>query len=313
MVSAGSDVNIFKALADETRLRILRLLCLEELNVWELGNILGLAQPTISRHLAILRNSELVVDRRDGTRVFYRARELENRLSCVADYLEFLSSQDHPDISRLEECLKQRAAGTRLFADSKAAEWDELAQSFQQQPAQLYMLAGLGPKKLTIADLGTGTGLLLPFLAEFGKHVYAVDQSPAMLRRARLRCSRNELDNVSFIQAPLEQLENQLPSCDALVLHFVLHQIARPSALMRILLNLLKPHGRIAIVDRSKHDNEEISRKYGSVWHGFERGQLEEWCKETGLNLITWHSLGGDGNSEDNLPVFVAVAQAAEN
>ncbi len=313
MSKSRSDVNLFKALADETRLRILRLLELEELNVWELGVILELPQPTISRHLAILRNNALVADRRDGARVFYRTREPDSPFAGFKEYLASLSGDNHPDLARLEECLKQRAASTRMFADRKAAEWDELAKTLQQQPAQLFTLAGLSPQDLTVADLGTGTGLMLPFLAEFAKQVYAVDQSSAMLRRARLRCSRNRLENVSFVHSRLEELDRRrLPPCDGLLLHFVLHQVARPGNLLRSLKRFLRPRGRLAIVDRQKHDNQEISEKYGSLWHGFDYDQLAGWLENAGLRIVKWHSLGGDENNPDNLPVFVLIAQAED-
>lgn len=306
---ANSEATIFKALADDTRLRILRLLSLEELNVWELGVILELPQPTISRHLAILRQNGLVLDRRDGTRVFYRVDELKKPFDSFTEYLETLPNHQPADLVRLEECLKRRAAGTRQFAENKAAEWDELAKSFQQQPAQLFMMAGLIASDLVIADLGTGTGLLLPFLAELGKQVYAVDQSMAMLRQARLRCSRNNIENVTLIHSQLEELTDHLPPCNAILLHFVLHQVARPSFLFMHLQKFLKTQGRIAVVDRQQHEDHEISEKYGSLWHGFQYEQLKEWLENADMRIISWHQLPGSENNGDSLPVFVLIAE----
>ncbi len=309
----NSEAIVFKALADDTRLRILRLLSLEELNVWELGSILDLPQPTISRHLAILRSHSLVIDRRDGNRVFYRVGELRPPFDKFAEYLESLPNHEPTDLIRLEECLARRAVGSRRFADDKAAEWDELAKSFQRQPLQLFAMAGLlGRKELTLADLGTGTGLLLPFLAASAGQVYAVDQSVAMLRRARQRCARNQIDNVHFIHSRLEKLSGRLPPCDGMLLHFVLHQVARPAGLLRALGKELKPGGRLVIADRIKHDDQAISEKYGSLWHGFECEQLESWLKPGGLRMVEWRLLPGSENHQDQLPGFVLIAEKTE-
>ncbi len=306
------EVSVFKSLADKTRLRLLRLLFREELNVQELAHILQMGQPRISRHLAVLRNANLVQDRREGTKVFYTLSPLKKKLSGFQPYIKSLGASQHPDLERLEECLYSRARQACSFADHKAEQWDELGSLLHSSSASLLALAKLVPQELTIADLGTGTGLMLPFLAALGSHVYAVDQSAKMLEQARLRCRRLGIKNITFIQCPIEELDQQLPECDGILMHFVLHQVARPHLILQHVSKQLRTGGKLVIVDRVKHQDEKAKTTFGSLWLGFSHEQIEHWLKEAQMEKIYWHCLTSPEERVDGtISVFVSAASKA--
>lgn len=303
-----SDIPLLKSLADETRLRLLRLLLREELNVQELAHILKMAQPRVSRHLAVLRNAGLVRDRRQGTKVFYTSTPWREDMSLFVPYLESLGGSQHPDLERLEECLRSRTQEARCFADLKAEQWDEIGKLLHSSSASLLALTTLTPGRFVVADLGTGTGILLPFLSVLAGRVYAVDQSARMLAKARIRCKQLGLGNVVFIQSGIEDLERQLPPCDGLLLHFVLHQIARPQAILKTTCAYLKPGGKLVIVDRVQHHDEKAKTTFGSLWLGFARSQIQQWAVQARLNEFAWHELAGTGRgAEPNFDIFVAA------
>ncbi|MCF7855144.1 MAG: metalloregulator ArsR/SmtB family transcription factor [Candidatus Pacebacteria bacterium] len=303
-------VQILKALADGTRLRLLRLLYHEELNVYELCQVLDMPQPRVSRHLAILRAAGLATVRREGTKIYYMLADLDIPHQAFRDYLEELGQSDHPDLQRLEESLRQRTKDAESFAESKAEQWDDIGKVLHSTRASLLALANMVPRGLTVADLGTGTGFMLPFLANLADHVFAVDQSSAMLRRARSRCRQLGLSNVTFVHKAVEDLTEDIPPCDALLLHFVVHQIARPPALLKRLKKYLKADGRLVIVDRVQHDDESAKEQFGSLWLGFSQQQMEDWLRKAGLDNVHWQPLSGnDLSTNTQFAIFVVTGQ----
>ena len=305
-----SQAAFFKGLSDPIRLRLLRVLQREELNVQELCQVLGLAQSRVSRHLGVLRSVGLVSDRREGTKVFYALAELPESLGSVRGYLEELGATDHPDLDRLEDTLRSRTRFAQAFADQTAAEWDEIGRLLHSPSATMLSLANLAPRGLALADLGTGTGLLLPFLSALGDHVWAVDQSAEMLGRARQRCQDLRIRNVTFLHTSMEELGDELPPCDGLLMHFVMHQVARPHALLRRLGAFLKPAGRVVIVDRVQHQDEQAKTAFGSVWLGFSNEQLARWVHDAALTDFVWLPLAETGAAQaSQFDAFIACAQ----
>jgi ArsR family transcriptional regulator len=307
-IDSEQHLATLKALGDATRLRLIRLLYHEELNVQELCTILGIPQPNVSRHLNVLRSTGLVTDRREGTKVYCSLADLRGERAAFREYVVTVGESNHRDLQRLEESLRVRANAARSFADSTAAQWDDIGKILHNTSASLLAVAHMAPRGMSIADLGTGTGLLLPILSAMAETVYAVDQSGAMLRRARSRCRNSAIDNVKFVHKPIEKLDHDLPPCDALLLHFVLHQIARPPALLQRLHGFLKPGGRLVIVDRVQHTDEQAKTTFGSLWLGFSRQQLLEWLVAAGYEDAAWQPVPGAAPAETPLPVFVAAA-----
>lgn len=292
--------EILKALADETRLRLLRLLYNEELNVQELCEILDLPQPKVSRHLSVLRKASLVKDRRNGSRVFYCLNEFDKKLAHFSDLLAQIGGADHPDLEKMENCLRQRRI------TPSAVGWDEKVQELYNPLTALPALANLAPRGLTIADFGTGTGRLLPVLSQFADEVYAIDYSKDMLDFARERCKQLNITNVKFIHADLEKSSFYLPPCDGIIMHFVIHQLPSPANAISSVARFLKPGGRLVIIDRLKHQDEDARKQFGSFWLGFEQEQLNEWLMKSGLKNFNWN-VNPDLNTP--VPVFTASAQ----
>ncbi|MCH2206910.1 MAG: metalloregulator ArsR/SmtB family transcription factor [Lentisphaerales bacterium] len=296
---------ILKAIADETRLRMIRLLHKEELNVQEICEILQMPQPRISRHLATLKQVSLVKDRRDGTRMYYSLSSLNSDMLVLKSYIESICAQTHSDLSRLADTITKRAETSLEFASDMAEHWDEISADLHSPLASMFSIAALTPRGLTVADLGSGTGIMLPLLSKFASKVYSVDHSEQMIDMAKKRCDQLGIENVEYICSDLNDISGKVDQSDALLLHFVMHQVASPATLLKDLKASLKPGGRIVVVDQMKHEDESVRRKYGSLWLGFEEEQLTQWFTEAGYKDIEWMLL-----SEDS-PKSVFVASAA--
>lgn len=295
---------ILKAMADETRLRLLRLLSKEELNVQELCDILQMPQPRISRHLAVLKQIHLLQDRREGTRAYYSLCSLSGVLKDFRSYIDSVCNSQHGDLLRLENTLKSRTQISREFASSMAQHWDDISAGLHSPLASMFSMAGLAPRGLSVVDLGSGTGIMLPLLSRFASKVYAVDHSSEMLEQARRRCEKLGIENVEYLVSDLSSLKEKITGCDALLLHFVMHQVASPQNLLSDLYPLLKKGGRLLIVDQQKHDDESVRTKYGSLWLGFGEEQLCSWMDKAGFVEADWLNVESDAGSG----VFVASA-----
>jgi len=298
---------ILKALADENRLRLIRLLWHEPLNVQELCEVLEMPQPKVSRHLSVLRAAELVQVHREGSRVYYSVGELKGSHALAGDYLRGIADQDHPDFERLEACLRARDRASADFASKAADEWDRIGMELHSSTAALFAMADLAPRGLTVADLGTGTGLMLPLLSHLGSQVIAVDQAPEMLAYARRRCTDYGITGVDFIAGDLMNLQELIsPRLDCALLHFVLHQVGRPAAVVKSAASCLEPGGRLVIVDRFKHEDETAHQRFGSIWLGFAEEDVRGWLDEAELKDVQYTLLHHAANTE--LTLFVAAA-----
>ena len=304
----NDDVSLLKTLADATRLRLVRLLRKEELNVQELSRILQVAQPSVSRHLAVLRAAGLVTDRREGTRVYYELQLPKHTRQTLRAFIEDLGSATaHPDMERLDEVLGDRAREATDFADRSAACWDDVGKLLHQSSALLTAFADLAPRERRVADFGTGTGLLLPFLSKMADRVMAVDQSGEMLRRARRRCEQQALTNVSLVHKSLEELDPSDGTANAGLLHFVLHQVASPATVLQRLSRVLAADGRLVIVDRLPHQDREAERLFGSLWLGFSEHQMREWSEQANFRFADWRRLPSSESAAENDDAFVTL------
>ncbi|MDT8389522.1 MAG: metalloregulator ArsR/SmtB family transcription factor [Lentisphaeria bacterium] len=305
----NDTAKLFKALADDTRLRIVRLLSREELNVYEIGRILSVPQPSVSRHLSALKGVGLVTDRRDGPRSFYSLVDHPETLTSIEAVLHEVAAQDHPDLQQLEAVVAARALDSQTLMDEKAEHWDEIIGLLHSSSASLLAIANMTPRGLVIGDLGTGTGPFLPVLSAMAEAVHAVDQSAAMLRRAKKRCREANLKNITFHQTNLMELPCDLPACDALLMHFVLHQVARPANLLKRIPACLKPGGRFIMVDSCAHEDERARDMFGSVWLGFSQVAISQWLREAGMRVVFWEEVAGKGTGKHVRRTFVCAGQ----
>lgn len=282
----ASILKSLKLLTDPSRLRVLSLLAQEELSVAELQEILAMGQSRISTHLSQLRQAELVEDRRSGKNSLYRLRpgtprELLDLLKTGA--LEIPESAS--DFRALELILRKRKDKTRAY-------FDELAGKFGRQYVPGRSWKGLAETLLmlmppmTIADLGAGEGTFTQLLARRARKVIAVDNSEKMVAYAADLAKRNGLDNVEFRLGDLEDPPIEPSSVDLAFFSQSLHHAAHPQRAVDAAARILKPGGRIVILDLRKHNMEEARELYADLWLGFSEVELDTFLRNSGFVQI---------------------------
>lgn len=311
--------KVFKTLADPTRVRILRLLEQEELIVGELMDILGMAQSRVSRHLAVLRETGLLADRRDGTFVAYRLVLPDDGPWRDAWTLARESLANDPTSSRDDTLLRRTLAARkpnqgRNFFDSVGPEWDALRRVFGDELLRARATAMLVPPGLRVADIGTGTGILALELAELGLDVIGIDRSEAMLETARQKweaVASDDPGSVQFRIGDAHELPLESNSFDAAFAHMVLHSLEDPEHAILEMARIVRPGGRLVLVDFMPHEHEWMRQELGLLWLGFATETLAEWLEAAGLERprITQH----DPDAKRDLPAsFVAVSRKPE-
>lgn len=286
--------SLMSSLSDPTRARTLRLLERQELAVAELCDVLQLPQSTVSRHLKVLSDERWVGSRREGTSRLYRlaAEGLEppaRRLwALLREQLGQVESARQDD-QRLERVLAARRTGSQAFFASTAGAWDRLRDELFGRSFDLRALPALLDEGWAVGDLGCGTGGIAEALAPFVQRVVAVDSSAAMLRAARRRLGG--LENVELRRGEMEALPLSDQSLDAALLALVLHHLPDPRRALAEAARVLKPGGRLLVVDMQPHDRAEYRGQMGHVWLGFSEEQLKRWVAESGLTHILWRAL----------------------
>ena len=287
-MSVEAIQKVFKTLSDPTRIRILALLEREELAVQDLMAILGMAQSRVSRHLAILRQAGMLSDRRDGTFVFYRMSPSLPDAWRSAWTLVSQARAGDPSAARDAAALAAhrdaRQTRTRAFFDAVGPEWDALRKVFNDDALRARAVARLVPPGLTVADVGTGTGILARELAALGCRVVAVDHSPRMLEAAR--ANLEGAGTVELREGTAEALPLSDAEVDAAFAHMVLHYLASPTDAIREMARVVRPGGRVVLADFERHDRDWMREELGVVWLGFPPGEVSAWLEEAGLEDV---------------------------
>lgn len=274
------------SLADESRLRLLRLLERHELGVVELCEVLQMPQSTVSRHLKVLGDEGWVDSRRQGTTNFYRM--VLDDLDPLARGLWQLARREtdgwaaiRHDETRLARRLRERKSESQAFFAGAAGEWDRTREEMYGSAFGRDAMLALLPSQWTVADLGCGTGLQATELARFVKRVIAVDNSPQMLAAAEARTAG--LGNVEVREGDLERVPIGDGECDAAMLVLVLSYVPEPDAVLQEASRILKPGGRAVVVDLLHHDRDDFRRRMGQVSAGFETKALEQSLQRAGF------------------------------
>ena len=280
-----------KASGDSLRLNILRALANDSFGVLELAQIFATGQSGISHHLKVLAQAGLVATRREGNAIFYRralaqGELLGNRLHHAL--LEGVDSLQLPaDVQqRIATVHSQRAAASQAFfarsAASFQAQQDLIAGLPQYSDSVLALLDSLDfAASATALEIGPGDGAFLPELARRFAAVTALDNSPAMLELARMRCEQDGLSNVHLQLA--DALHDDYPTADCVVLNMVLHHFAAPAEALKQLAQQLKPGGSLLITELCSHNQSWAREACGDLWLGFEQDDLARWAGSAGL------------------------------
>lgn len=286
MIQARPIFDRLSALADPTRSRLLLLLDRHELTVGELCSALQLPQSTVSRHLKTLADEGWVTARADGTSRRYAmpgtaldasARRLWH---LVREQVGATPSARH-DLTRAERVLLERRTTSQAFFSSRAGQWDRVRAELYGGRADLDPLVALLDPGWTVADLGCGTGQTTAALAPYVKQVLAVDESSAMLAAARRRLGEHE--NVDLRSGRLEDLPIEAASVDVAVLSLVLHFVVDPMAVVVEAARVLRPSGRLLVVDMLPHERDEYRTTMGHLWLGFDEQQVAGWLEDAGF------------------------------
>ncbi len=274
------------ALGDAIRSRVLLALERQELTVSELCSVLQLPQSTVSRHLKTLADSGWAASRRDGTSRYYtlalngngsHARKL---WSLVRDQIAGTPAAAQ-DARRLATVLTRRRTASQAFFATSAGQWDRLRDELFGPGLSSQAIASLLDPDWTLGDLGCGTGQMTMTLAPFVARVIAVDGSGEMLQAAKRRL--RGFDNIELRRGDLESLPIDDRSLDAAVVALVLHHVPDPARVLAEAARVLKPGGRVLVVDMLPHDREEYRRQMGHVWLGFSEDQVTRWLEAAGF------------------------------
>lgn len=289
-----ANQRVFRALTDPTRQRILQLLIGEELNVSELVEVLHQPQSTISRHLKVLRNASLIIDRRDGATSFYKTVANGAGSDDIAGVLmPWFQSRPLERVlkGRLERVLRQRTGGSGSFFERLGKRWDELRSAAFGDVFATEALVALLPRDWIVADIGTGTGYLLPTLADNFRKVIAVDPAPTMLECARQRVADHGASNVSFHLGDLSRLPIEDESVDLAIALLVLHHVPRPADALAEIHRVLRSNGRILLVEQRSHENQKFYETMQDHWWGFDPADISRQVREAGFNEVHEHGL----------------------
>jgi len=281
---------------DATRLRLLRLLELEELGVGEMARIMQLPQSTISRHLRMLIDAGWVARRNEGTAGLHRldgagldetAQALWRLARTQVD-----ATQAAQDDARRASVLAERRTDSRTFFGRLGGEWDRLRRELFGSSFAAEALLALMEPDLTVADLGCGTGDAAEHLAPLVRRVIAVDRESTMLEAARRRLASHR--NVSFRQGDLLELPIRTGEADVAVVMLVLHHLEHPDRAVAECARILSARGRLLIVDMVRHDRRDFGRTMGHQHLGFNEADARAWARSAGLALRRWRVLRAD-------------------
>lgn len=286
--SFSSTLTALEAAGEETRLRLLALLSEADLTVSELVAILGQSQPRISRHLKLLTEAGLIERHREGAWAFFAAAHRTPVAELARDIVRRLDSADPAivaDRARLAEARAVRQAQADRYFSAQAANWDRLrARHVAEERVEDAVLEAVGPGPFqAVLDLGTGTGRMLELLAPRASRALGIDGSPAMLSVARSRLDRGALRNVQLRQGDLYALPAERNGFDLVVIHQVLHYLDEPGRALREAARVLRPGGRLVVVDFAPHAEEALRSDHAHRRLGFERLEIDSLMAEAGL------------------------------
>jgi SAM-dependent methyltransferase len=285
---------LFRLLGDDARLRILRLLAAERLNVTELTGILGLAQSGVSRHLGMLKEAGLVIEQREGGFAFYSlAPALPQENNGLGPLWPLLRAhfdqtsrtpEGRADDARLEEVRRVRKENFEQHggADARARQlvpgrsWAAWARA----------LGHLLPP-LRVADLGCGEGYLTIEASRWASRVIAIDRSKPVLERARDLARRRRVRNVTWRRGEIERVPIADETVDVAILSQALHHADNPARALAEAARIVVPGGRVLVLDLREHDQEWVRKRLGDKWQGFPDAHLAQLLKDAGLSHVS--------------------------
>ena len=305
-----SIVKTLRMLADPTRLRLLLLLEQEELSVVELQEILGMGQSRISSQLAQLKQADLVQDRRAGKNIYYRlCTEEFERFKEIVDLSAEEIEETKDDQSALELVIKRRADTAKDYFNKLAGKFGRSYCPGRSWKGVAQMLLTLvGP--ITVADLGAGEGTLSQLLARHAKQVIAIDNSEKMVEFGASLAKEHGFDNLEYRQGDIEEPPIEPESVDLVLLSQALHHANNPPRAIEAAYRILKPGGRIVILDLLAHNFERARELYADLWLGFSEVDLHRMLKEAGFTASDISLVAKDEENPQLQTIFGTAVKA---
>lgn len=312
MMELAGSTRLLRALGDETRLRLLHLIGLEELSCSELMEVLNMGQSRVSTHLNLLKEAGLVVDRRAGRRSLYSlaqgagAEWVQRAIDEARGAPEF-----EADAAGVEALRSRRQAESRAYFDRVAASFGEQILPGRTWEGLVRAMLKLAPRARYV-DIGVGDGLLTLMLAEVAESVTAVDISTEMLGQLRRRAERKGIANLSTVEGELEDLPLEDASFDVAVLSQALHHAAAPERALAEARRVLVPGGRLLVIDLLAHTEEWVRERHQHLHLGFGEAQLAALCEQAGFQDVSVQRAARDPQPP-HFMTLVATGVAARN
>jgi ubiquinone/menaquinone biosynthesis C-methylase UbiE len=294
------SLDIFRALADPTRLRIVALLRAMELSVGELAQVLAQSQPRVSRHVKILCDAGIARRRKEGSWVFLCPGDSLRvaPLFAAMDHWAAADGGDHwavADTAKLAAVRADRAAAAQTYFAAHAGQWDAIRSlHVAETDVESAMERALADAPIgRLVDIGTGTGRMIELFGSRAAHSIGVDRSPEMLRLARAKLSEHAGLPHELQQGDITALPLADGVADTVILHQVLHFIPAPELAIAEAARLVAPGGRLLVVDFAPHDHEELRTQDAHARLGFSDDQISGWYAAEGLDLDLVDQLEG--------------------
>jgi ubiquinone/menaquinone biosynthesis C-methylase UbiE/DNA-binding MarR family transcriptional regulator len=308
-------VEILRSAGEPTRLRLLLLLIGQgEFNVKDLTQILGQSQPRLSRHLKLLTDAGLIERFQEGSSVFYRFAEARPNGRLLAGLLQAVDPDDANlarDLARADALRQDKNMAAQAYFKAHAAAWDEIRAHHAPEAAveaAMLQALGAGPFELLV-DLGTGTGRILELFAPLAHRAIGFDVNREMLAHARARLAGGGIHNAQLRLGDILDLPVEDGIADAVVIHQVLHFLDEPARAIAEAARLLKPAGRLLIVDFAPHSMEAMRDDYAHRRLGFERASVDDWMRKAGLGAGDYHTVSAPSGNAGKLTVSLWLAE----
>lgn len=313
-VALDAMVDTLKAAAESSRLRILLLLARGDLTVSDLTDILGQSQPRVSRHLKLLLDAGLIARYQEGSWAYFRLSENETERDFIQGLAARIDRSDAVvgrDFERLDAVKRRRQARAAEYFSRNAASWDQIRSLHAPDQAVEAALRKLVGKRSfqAMADLGTGTGRLLELFAPLYRRGVGVDLSREMLSVARANLDRAGVTNAQVRLGDLYAPPVERNAFDLVTMHQVLHYLEEPGLAIHEAARLLRPAGRLVIVDFAPHGHEFLREDHAHLRLGFSDEQMAEWIEEAGLELEETQEFAPRGEADAGLTVKLWLAR----
>lgn len=313
-LSLETLVDVLKTAGEPTRFRLLALLADGDLTVSDLTEILGQSQPRISRHLKLLAEEDLIERYQEGAWAYFRLKQ-DGAASALIQTLLAATVEDEPvlarDGERLATVKRARAERAQAYFSRNASEWDELRRLHVSDAAvekELLRLIGKTPVD-SLLDLGTGTGLILKLLSNVYRRAVGVDASRDMLSVARANLDKAGILKASVRHGDILNLPVEGQDFDLITIHQVLHFLDQPELAIAEAARVLRPGGRVLIVDLAPHNLEYLRDDHAHVRLGFSHQIVSEWLEKVGLEVQEVVDLAAAQKTAPSLTATVWLAR----